>query len=288
MSSALTPPERQRRLDVARTVAREAGAVAMARFRDRAGLEVSTKTGGVYDTVSEVDRAVESLIRRRLMAAFPEDRCLGEEGGADPDAAHAHCLWVIDPIDGTDCFVNGIPVWSVSLALLSRGAVHAGVVYDPNAGELFAMAMGEGAFLDGEPVTPSPATQLAEGVLGVGISHRVPPEPTLELMGRLLAVGGIYQRNGSGALMLAYVAAASRLLRAAHQFLGRARRYRSRPRVRRLDQRLPRRRRVARRQRDHRLRTGPRRQHAGSRSRLTCVWRISVQAATGRWYKPLQ
>ena len=207
MSSALTPPERQRRLDVARTVAREAGAVAMARFRDRAGLEVSTKTGGVYDTVSEVDRAVESLIRRRLMAAFPEDRCLGEEGGADPDAAHARCLWVIDPIDGTDCFVNGIPVWSVSLALLSRGAVHAGVVYDPNAGELFAMAMGEGAFLNGEPLTPSPATHLAEGVLGVGISHRVPPEPTLELMGRLLAAGGIYQRNGSGALMLAYVAA---------------------------------------------------------------------------------
>lgn len=193
------------RFQAARQIALDAGALALRRFQDRAGLAVESK--GTFDFVSDADREVEAFIRERLQASFPDDRFLGEESGLSPAGDAKGCVWVVDPIDGTDCFVNGIPVWSISIALVAGEAIEIGVVYDPNSRELFAARRGHGATLNGGRISVSAATDVSVGIVGLGISHRVASEPSLRIMGRLLARGGMYQRNGSGALMLAYVAA---------------------------------------------------------------------------------
>ena len=61
-------------------------------------------------------------------------------------------MWVVDPIDGTACFLAGIPTWCVSIAWMVAGEPAIGVIYDPNADELFAACRGQGASVNGAPV----------------------------------------------------------------------------------------------------------------------------------------
>ena len=113
----------------------------------------------------------------------------------------------MDPIDGTACFVNGIPAWCVSIALVVGSEIEIGVIYDPNTGELFAARRGHGATVNGLTMQPSPAAAFAEGIVGMGHSTRRPASAVVQAIARLLAEGGMFQCNGSGALMIAYVAA---------------------------------------------------------------------------------
>ncbi len=189
------------RFAAAKSIAREVGAMALVRFRNRDGLAVERK--GVQDQVTAVDREVEAAIRARLGALFPDDGVLGEEAGG----AITPRLWVVDPIDGTACFIAGIPVWCVSIAFVDGGEVELGVIYDPNTDELFAACRGHGASLDGAPLRPSPATGFADGSVGVGYSPRTSPGALIDVLEPLLQADGMFQCNGSGALMLTYVAA---------------------------------------------------------------------------------
>jgi myo-inositol-1(or 4)-monophosphatase len=91
--------------------------------------------------------------------------------------------------------------------LLVGGEIEFGVIYDPNVGELFAARRGHGATMNGAPMRPSTATSFAEGTVGIGYSLRVEASQVVQAIDRLLAEGGMFQRNGSGALSLAYVAA---------------------------------------------------------------------------------
>jgi myo-inositol-1(or 4)-monophosphatase len=193
------------RFSAAQAIVREAGNLALRYFRDRRSLAIETK--GAQDVVSDADRAVEVTIFERIAARFPGDALLGEETGGLQSWDGATPVWVVDPIDGTACFVSGIPVWCVSIALVVGGEIEIGVIYDPNADELFAVRRGHGATLDGEPMRASPATSFTEGTVGIGYSPRREAAPVIEAITRLLAEGGMFQRNGSGALMLAYVAA---------------------------------------------------------------------------------
>jgi myo-inositol-1(or 4)-monophosphatase len=193
------------RLAAAEAVAREAGSLARRFYEGRDSLEIERK--GAQDLVSKADREVETLIRHRLASLFPEDGFVGEE--------HEHALvdeargghWVIDPIDGTWCFLNGINSWCVSLAYERRGTIEAGVVYDPMAGELFSARRGGGARMNGLAIRVADAASLADGTVSLGYSLRCPPETMLPLFEKLLASGGMYQRHGSGALGLAWTAA---------------------------------------------------------------------------------
>ncbi|MCS6779111.1 MAG: inositol monophosphatase [Geminicoccaceae bacterium] len=189
------------RLAAACAVARQAGALALRHFRARDRLVVERK--GLQDLVSAADREVEATIRDRLAHLFPEDGFLGEEGGRATGTAGT---WVVDPIDGTWCFLSGIASWCVSLAWVRDGRIELGVIYDPCADELFAARAGGGATLDGRPIRVADATSLAEGTVSVGFSHRSRPEEVAPVFGRLLAAGGMYHRHGSGALGLAWTA----------------------------------------------------------------------------------
>ena len=202
--TSLDETELLRRFDAAVAVAREAGQLALDHFRNRTALEIENK--GRQDWVSRADREVEALIRRRLMAAFPDDAFLGEEDGftgAPGDGG----TWVVDPIDGTSGFLAGIPAWCVSIAFALGGEVEIGVINAPVIDELFTARRGGQAQLNGARMQASPARALEHGSVGVGLSNRVTPDAVLAFIDRLVRGGGLYYRNGSGALMLAYVAA---------------------------------------------------------------------------------
>ncbi len=192
------------RLDVAKAAARAAGAHALALFRDRDSLTIETKHDAL-DMVSRADREAEDIIREALARAFPEDGFLGEEGGAQD--GRSGLTWVIDPIDGTVPFVSGLPHWCVAIALQSADRTEAGIIFQPLTGEMFTGVHDCGAWLDDTSLSLSPDTRLTNSLTGIGASHRTTPGHIASVISELMARGGMYYRNGSGALMLAAVAA---------------------------------------------------------------------------------
>ena len=161
---------------------------------------------GVQDLVSNADREIEALMRSRLAAEFPGDAFLGEESGRDSGGDSAAGIWVVDPIDGTDNFVRGMNGWCVSVAFVIGDAIEIGVIFDPVSGEEFVAHRGHGATLNGDPLAPPAVSSFSQGLFGLGYSLRRPPDPTIRVMTGLLAEKGMFQRTGSGALMLANVA----------------------------------------------------------------------------------
>ncbi|WP_033068786.1 inositol monophosphatase family protein [Thalassospira australica] len=197
------------RFEHARDVIRDAGKRAMKYYDGTAGdLEIEAKENAL-DMVSIADKNVEAIIRDRIADSFPEDGFLGEEMGIEK--GDNDCLWVIDPIDGTACFVNQMPSWCISLALVVDNEIVLGLIYHPCGDELFTARLGEGAFANGEPIKASSAKTVGDGLLGLGMSHRTKSDEITGFIKELLDREGIFVRNGSGALMMAY-AAAGRLI----------------------------------------------------------------------------
>ncbi|AML56267.1 Inositol-1-monophosphatase [Serratia rubidaea] len=193
------------RYQVACDVAQQAAGLAYDFYQRRQQLAVEHKGGDLQDVVSLADREVEALTRRLIAQHFPQDDFLGEESGGGHHAAPY--TWVVDPIDGTACFLNGLHTWCVSIGVIFNGDPTIGVVYDPNHQEMFHARRGGGAFLNHTPISVHPGRSLRDGVMGVGTSHRVTPEAFVPFISRLLHAGGMFIRSGSGALMTAQVAA---------------------------------------------------------------------------------
>lgn len=189
------------RYEAGRELALRAGALARQYARSLAGLEVRSK--GIQDVVTQADLEVELLIKEGL-AAFPTDGFLGEETGAD--VADAESIWVVDPIDGTQPFVSGMPSWCVSIAYVHRGELQFGFVHTPPLDELFEGGRDRPALLNGRPIAPHTGTALSDGIVSVGYSPRIGADDILPVFDRLLRQGGMFYRNGSGALTLCYVA----------------------------------------------------------------------------------
>ena len=156
------------RYDVAQTIARQAGKTALDFFHNRGDIAVRMK--GAQDRVTDVDLEIERFIRRELAQHFPEDDFLGEEmEKTEGDSSMGDRLWVVDPIDGTDCFVFGIPAWCISIAWVENGKIKIGVIYDPVHDELYAAGLGYGAWLNGERISVSAADDCGAGIVGIGL-----------------------------------------------------------------------------------------------------------------------
>ena len=113
--------------------------------------------------VTEADRAIERLIRDRIAQAFPADGVYGEEFGAE--GLEAERIWVVDPIDGTQAFVLGVPVFSTLIALVQGGVVVQAAADFPALDLCFTAARGAGARLNGEPIRVRSCTSLAVATL---------------------------------------------------------------------------------------------------------------------------
>ncbi|MBN9669983.1 inositol monophosphatase family protein [Roseibium aggregatum] len=195
------------RLEFAVALAEKAGELGLDYFRKLETLTVTKK--GHQDLVSEADRNVETLVREELAAVFPDDGILGEEHGVEEGTSGY--TWVIDPIDGTANFVAGIPQWCVILACVFQGDVIIGVIHDPVSRETFQAATGQGAFLNGKPIRASESQSLSDGSVGVGFNGRTAVTDAVNVVGAVVSKGGVFFRNASGGLMLAY-AASGRLI----------------------------------------------------------------------------
>ncbi|MBA3449570.1 MAG: inositol monophosphatase [Pseudaminobacter sp.] len=194
--------DNENRMLFATALARRAGELGLKYFRDLENLTIESK--GHQDLVSEADRDVETFIRKELATHYPQDGIVGEEHAASTGGSGY--VWVIDPIDGTANFVRGIPAWTVVIACAKDGAAIAGVIHDPSTNETFHGYRGGGAFLNGKPIRASASTSLADGSVGTGFSNRREARNIVGLIDGLFDEGGVFFRNASGALMLAYVA----------------------------------------------------------------------------------
>ncbi|MCM5558892.1 inositol monophosphatase [Pleomorphomonas sp. JP5] len=200
-----TPHDVRVRLDLARDLVGKAGRLALGHFADRAHLGIDAKLNG-QDVVSAADRAVETLIRSSVASAFPDDGFLGEEYGLQE--GRSGWRWTVDPIDGTSCFVHGLPSWCISVALSdTHEQTCFGLILAPVTGELYEAVSGEGARLNGQPIRIDEQASLQTGLVGLGASHRVTATDISEVLQALLEVGGMFVRSGSGALSIAEVAA---------------------------------------------------------------------------------
>ena len=121
------------------------------------------------DVVTAADVDVETLIRRELEAATPGAAILGEEGA--PVSGHTSIGWIIDPIDGTVNFLYDLPVMSVSIGATLDGNVVAGAVVDVVRGDVFHGSAGNGVRRDGDLVSPSATTDLADALVATGFSY---------------------------------------------------------------------------------------------------------------------
>lgn len=191
------------RSDVLTEICQEAGRLALKYFKEQDQLVIDHK--GHQDFVSQADRNVELLTRELLTKAFPDDAIVGEEHAPTPGTSGF--TWVIDPIDGTTNFVNGIPAWTVVVAGVEDGATQVGVIHDPCNSETFVANRGQGATLNGLALELDDSRTLSEGTVGVGYSNRVDDVGILRLVTAVVGEGSMFYRNASGALSLAYVAA---------------------------------------------------------------------------------
>lgn len=184
-------------------VIKRAGELAMNYWKSLETLEVKSK--GLQDFVSEADYNTEVLIKSALKERFPDDAFFGEETGpTDVDGAAG--IWVVDPIDGTQPFLMGMTSWCISIAFVTQSQIQIGLVYSPAGNEFFSAQKGMGAKLNGKSIKVRNAQTLNDGIVSVGYSNRTTPAQLIHMMKGLLENGGMYHRNGSGALGICYVA----------------------------------------------------------------------------------
>jgi len=135
-------------LDLLRDAAREAGAIAMRYF----GNSPQVWMKGGTSPVSEADHAADAYLRETLLAARPDYGWLSEETADDKTRLSARRTFVVDPIDGTRGFLEGLRSWCVSVAVVEDGRTLAGVLECPAKEETYWALPGEGAFLNGKPI----------------------------------------------------------------------------------------------------------------------------------------
>lgn len=169
-------------------------------------LGIDTKSNEI-DLVTKVDRESEALIRKILLAAYPEHTILGEEQGQQEQGGSSF-RWIVDPIDGTLNYAHGLPVYCVCVALEMAGEVVVGVVYDPAHDDLFTATKGGGAWRNGAPMAVSEEAELRRSMIATGFAYDVDEAmANVHYFGVMMPKCRALRRLGSAGIDLAYVAA---------------------------------------------------------------------------------
>ncbi|MBN1267589.1 MAG: inositol monophosphatase [Anaerolineales bacterium] len=195
-------PANQDRLDFARRIALEAGAIVRRGFRKK----LNAMHKGEIDLVTEYDLASEEYITQAIQDRYPDDGILAEENGLETEGEFR---WIIDPIDGTTNFARGIVPWSISIACGIGKDMQVGAVYDPMQEELFSAVKNGGAWLNGDRLVVSKVDDLNDGFFATGFPYdiRTHKQKNLREFSLMSVTVLAIRRLGSAALDLAYVAA---------------------------------------------------------------------------------
>ncbi len=192
-------------LTIAVRAARAAGDL-IVRYVDR--IDTLTISGkGRNDFVSEVDHLAEQEIVSILSKAYPSHAFLGEEGGRH-GLPKGEYTWVIDPLDGTTNFLHGFPQFAVSIALIHRGNIECGVIYDPMRQELFTAKRGGGAAMESRRLRVTKQNTYTGALLGTGFPFKDQRhnDAYFGMFRDLMKDSAGIRRPGSAALDLAWVA----------------------------------------------------------------------------------
>jgi myo-inositol-1(or 4)-monophosphatase len=195
-------------LEVATDAARRAGAIAADRYERVERIMPKS----AHDVVTEVDTLAEDLIIGAIREAFPADLFLAEESGSGrgptgipsadaPSVAQGHRLWIIDPLDGTVNYANGIPLFCVSIGLAIAGRPRVAVLFDPVHDDLFQAVSGGGAFLNGHPISNPAKEKLSDLVISLALPAYGFARRDRSIRDRVRATRTV----GSAALALVYV-----------------------------------------------------------------------------------
>lgn len=182
--------------------ARRAGELLMASYEQVLRVDYKSKR----DVVTDVDIASENLLIEAVQDRYPADAILAEESGhherkdQTTDSVSGR-TWVMDPLDGTVNYANGIPFFCVSIALIDQGRPAVGVIFDPARGDLLTATSGGLACLAEEPIEASRKSELSDFVVSLAV---IGPGGIARER-RLSKAIRIPRRMGSAALSLAYV-----------------------------------------------------------------------------------
>jgi len=160
--------------------------------------------------VTEADSAMQNAMIESLQEHWPEYAVLGEEMTDEEQQQKLDCdtqgLWILDPLDGTSNFASGVPIFSVSLALVIDNEVVLGAIYDPNRDEMFSAIKGQGAWLNGQTLKCITERELLKQCTAQIDFKRLKPDMRVCLSKEHPYAS---QRNfGSGALDWCWLAAA--------------------------------------------------------------------------------
>jgi myo-inositol-1(or 4)-monophosphatase len=207
-AASLPSPTPDELAELARSVAREAADLLLARHGQVAVVQVKSSP---TDVVTQLDRAAEQLIRDRLLAARPGDAILGEEGG---QTGHGSVRWIVDPLDGTVNYLYGLPDWAVSIAAEFDGEVVAGVVCVPLQRNTFTATLGGGAWLESDwqagpqRLSCTSGIALASALVATGFSYAAAQRAVQgQVAAAVLPRVRDIRRSGSAATDLCSVAA---------------------------------------------------------------------------------
>ena len=187
------------------------GKIQMESFRTQ-NIGIDTKSN-VYDVVTKVDKACEDYLLTEIARLYPTHSVLGEETGqhlhADSDWA-----WVVDPLDGTNSYSQGLPVFCVSIGVTYKNDCVVGVVYAPYLNELFTAIKGEGAWfgtsenIDATPLHVSSKTTLKECVVASGFPYDKATHPINNIREVSIIIPQVrgFRRMGSAAYDLSCTA----------------------------------------------------------------------------------
>jgi len=184
-------------------LARRAGAVLTESYERLEHIDYKSKR----DVVTDADYASERLVIDAIKARYPGDAILAEESGEHTgvlrdDGSNNGRTWVIDPLDGTVNYANGIPYYCVSIGLVVDGRPTVGVVLDPARDDLYSAAADGPACLDGEPIVGSTKEALSDYVVSLAVIGSGGLARERKIAPRIR----IHRRMGSAALALVYVA----------------------------------------------------------------------------------
>ncbi len=191
----------ERILEVAQEAARKAGEVLLPYF-ELSGLEREVKDDKSF--VTRADLEAEAGILKTIKAKFPSHAILAEESGEAKTTSPYQ--WIIDPLDGTANFLNGIPIFGVSIGVYKNGEPFAAAVCNPVTREMFSASKGRGTFFNGKKVAVS-NQEAAKGLVTFGISKDVADRErfTKAFVG-LEKVFNKRRHLGATALEMAYIA----------------------------------------------------------------------------------
>jgi len=181
-------------LNIAISAAKEAGTLIMNYYK--ADYEIRDK--GYHNPVTTADHAADSQLKGILMEAHSDYGWLSEETVDSPDRLSKKRVWVVDPLDGTKEFIEGVPHFVVSVALVENGEPIVGVLYNPVTKEMFTAAKSEGAFLNDDPILCATKENVSEMVIlnSRSETRRGLWEPYDGIFGKLKAIGSVAYKLG--------------------------------------------------------------------------------------------